>query len=64
MTLSIDQCSDLLLYYFMLLKITEKILLYGNKIILFILLYLLHNLLYWYPDYIVDIVTVIIIELS
>ena len=41
-------------------KFAEKILLHGNTL----LLYLLHVLLYWYPDHTVDIVTVTITELS
>jgi len=41
-------------------KFAGKILLHGN----ILLLYLLHVLLYWYPDHTVDIVTVTITELS
>jgi len=46
----------------MLLKITLKILLYGNNIVLLILF--TGIMLYRYPDYTVDVVTVTIIELS
>jgi len=48
----------------MLLKICEKILLYGNNVILFILLYLLYIMWYGYPDCTIDIGIMTIIELS
>jgi len=63
MRLLIDESmSRSLLYHFILLKVTKKILLYSNRIILFI--FFPDILLYRHPDYIIDIVTVTILELS